>query len=63
MPRENITYTEQAVRIIIGFLLLTLALFGPRIPLGWLGLPAILTGLTGYCPLTALVERGSRHAS
>jgi len=52
---RNIGRTDQLLRVIIGLALLTLAFVGPKTPLGYLGLIPLLTGLSGFCPLYALL--------
>ena len=42
---------DRAVRILIGFVLLSLVFIGPKTAWGFLGAIPLLTGLVGYCPL------------
>ena len=52
---RNVGRIDQLLRIIVGLALLTLAFVGPKTPLGYFGLVPLLTGLTGFCPLYALL--------
>jgi len=52
---RNIGNTDRSIRLVVGVALLTLAFFGPRTPLGYLGLIPILTALVSFCPLYALL--------
>jgi hypothetical protein len=46
---------DRGLRIIVGLGILSLAFFGPKTPLGYLGLIPLLTGAIGYCPLYSLI--------
>ncbi len=46
---------ERVVRVALGLGLLSLALFGPQTPWGWLGVVPLATGLLGSCPLYSLL--------
>lgn len=52
---RNIGSTDRNIRLVVGVALLSLAFFGPRTPLGYLGLIPILTALVNFCPLYALL--------
>jgi hypothetical protein len=47
----NVGLIDRIVRIALGVVLITLAFYGPKTPLGWLGLVPLVTGVTGVCPL------------
>lgn len=51
---RNIGTTDRNIRLVVGVALLSLAFFGPRTPIGYLGLIPILTALVNFCPLYAL---------
>jgi hypothetical protein len=42
---------DRTIRIILGLAVLSLAFFGPRTPLGYVGVIPLVTGLIGFCPL------------
>jgi hypothetical protein len=42
---------DRAVRILIGFALLSLVFIGPKTAWGFLGAIPLLTGFVGFCPL------------
>ena len=50
MTRNEGTF-DRAIRIVVGLVLLTLTVVGPRTPFGLLGLIPLATGLLGTCPL------------
>ncbi len=52
---RNIGSTDRNIRLVVGVALLALAFFGPRTPIGYLGLIPILTALVSFCPLYALL--------
>lgn len=52
---RNIGHTDKVLRILVGIALLALVFVGPETPLGYFGVVPLLTGLTGFCPLYALL--------
>ncbi len=46
---------DRIIRIIIGGGVISLAFVGPHTPWAWLGLVPLLTGITGFCGLYALL--------
>ncbi len=48
---RNIGKTDAIIRIIIGIILLSLVVIGPKTLWGLIGLVPLLTGIIGYCPL------------
>jgi hypothetical protein len=52
---RNIGRTDKVLRIVVGLLLLALVFIGPKTPLGYFGIIPLLTGVTGFCPLYALL--------
>jgi hypothetical protein len=53
--KSNEGKLDRASRIVVGAVILSLAFTGPHSPWGYLGLIPLVTGLTGICPLYALV--------
>ena len=54
VPR-NEGAADRVLRVILGVGLVSLALFGPQTPWGWIGLVPLVTGLIGSCPLYTLL--------
>jgi hypothetical protein len=46
---QNIGNTERILRVIVGIVLLSLAVVGPRSPWGLLGIVPLVTGCMGFC--------------
>ena len=46
---------DRALRVILGIVLLSLTVFGPRTMWGLVGLVPLATGLVGFCPLYRLL--------
>jgi hypothetical protein len=53
--KTNIGKVERIVRVVVGFVVLSLAFVGPKTPWAYLGLAPILSGLVGWCPPYALL--------
>ena len=53
MPK-NEGSIDRVLRVVVGIVLVSLALTGPKIVWGWIGVVPILTGLFGYCPAYSL---------
>jgi len=51
MFKTNEGTLDRALRIIVGIVLVALALTGPQIAWGWIGMVPLATGLMGWCPL------------
>lgn len=48
---KNLGTLDRAIRIIVGLVLLSLIVVGPRTAWGWIGLVPIITAFAGSCPL------------
>ncbi|HET7458415.1 MAG TPA: DUF2892 domain-containing protein [Gemmatimonadaceae bacterium] len=59
LPR-NESATDRVVRVVLGLVLLSLVVTGPKTAWGYLGLIPLVTGLVGSCPLYALLGISSR---
>jgi hypothetical protein len=46
---------DRVLRVVLGLALLTIAFFGPKTPLGYLGVVPLATGLLGSCPLYSIL--------
>lgn len=42
---------DRALRVLLGVVLLSLTVVGPKTPWGWLGLVPLGTGVWGFCPI------------
>lgn len=49
--KANIGTVDKTIRIILGVVLLSLVVIGPKTPLGLIGLIPLITGLVSFCPL------------
>jgi Protein of unknown function (DUF2892) len=47
----NESSIDRALRVVLGIVVLSLVVVGPRSMWGLLGLVPLLTGLVGFCPL------------
>ena len=67
----NLNIFGQALRIIVGLVLIALAWFGPETSLldfehmdlwniGWLGFIPLISGLTAFCPVFAVLGCGHK---
>lgn len=46
---------DRALRVVIGFALITMAATGTVGMWGWIGVVPLLTGLIGFCPLYTIM--------
>ena len=51
----NESSIDRALRVVIGIVVLSLVVVGPKTMWGLLGLVPLLTGLVGFCPLYRLL--------
>jgi membrane protein implicated in regulation of membrane protease activity len=42
---------DRVLRIVAGIVLIGLALAGPKVVWGWIGVIPLVTGIVGFCPL------------
>lgn len=49
--KKNIGVVDATIRIILGLIILSLTIIGPKSLWGFIGLIPLLTGLIRYCPL------------
>lgn len=50
----NVGRIDRLVRIVAGLALVALAIAGPEIGWGWIGVLPLLSGITWHCPIYAL---------
>ncbi len=55
MFTHNESSIDRAVRVVLGIVLLSLVVVGPRTLWGLIGLVPLLTGSVGFCPLYRLL--------
>ena len=55
MLNRNEGTLDRALRVVVGLAILSLAFFGPKSPIAYIGLIPLLTGIVGYCPLYHLI--------
>jgi hypothetical protein len=48
---HNTNAIDRGIRIVLGLVLLSLFLFGPKTSWGLVGLVPLITGVIGFCPL------------
>lgn len=46
---------DRTLRVLLGLGVLSLTVFGPKTPWGYLGLIPLVTGLVGSCPIYTLL--------
>ncbi len=51
----NESPVDRSLRVVLGIVVLSLVVVGPRTMWGLLGLVPLLTGLVGFCPLYRLL--------
>jgi len=51
----NESSIDRALRVVIGLVVLSLVVVGPKTMWGLVGLVPLLTGLVGFCPLYRLL--------
>ena len=52
--KKNIGNVERAIRIVVGIILLSFIVIGPKTLWGLIGLLPLVTGYIGWCPTYAL---------
>ena len=53
--KKNVGSIERIIRIIAGFVIISLVFVGPQSPWAYLGIIPLATGLMGWCPAYALL--------
>ena len=64
----NESSVDRMLRVVLGIVLLSLVVVGPKTMWGFVGLVPLLTGLVGFCPLYRVLgvstcARRDKHAS
>ena len=55
MFKTNEGTLDRGLRILAGLVLIAIVFFGPKTPLGWIGIVPLVTGLIGWCPVYTLL--------
>ncbi len=53
--KQNEGIIDRVIRVILGLVILSLAVIGPKTLWALVGIIPLATGLAGYCPLYSLV--------
>lgn len=56
MPNSNVSPADRLLRVLLGAALLSLVFFGPQTAWGYIGLIAIVSALSGFCPIYRIFE-------
>ncbi len=56
MPSRNVNLTDRIFRALLGAGLVSLVFFGPQTAWGYIGLIAIISALSGFCPIYRVFE-------
>jgi len=56
----NIGSIDKVVRLVLGLVLISLALVGPKTPWGWLGVILVATAAMNFCPLYRVIGFSSK---
>lgn len=59
----NVGGLDQILRILVGIALIAIVFVGPKTPLGWIGVIPLVTGLTSFCPLYALLGMSTKKSA
>lgn len=56
MPAKNVSHPDRLFRALLGAGLVSLVFFGPQTAWGYIGLIAIVSALSGFCPIYRVFE-------
>ena len=59
---KNVGLADRIIRIILGLAILSLVFIGPQTVWGYLGLIAMLSAVSGFCPMYGLFGVNSCQA-
>jgi len=62
MLTHNESSIDRVLRVLVGLVLLSLVVVGPKTMWGLVGVVPLLTGLVGFCPLYRLFGISTCHA-
>ncbi len=60
---KNISGIEQAIRLVLGIVLISLVFVGPQTPWGWIGVIFLVTGSISFCPLYRIIGFSTRKGT
>lgn len=52
---RNLSLADRLIRATLGAVILLLVFFGPQTPWGYVGLIALLSAISGFCPLYKII--------
>ncbi len=53
--KQNVGWIDRAARFVIGAAILSVVFWGPQTAWGYIGLMALLSAISGFCPLYKLM--------
>jgi len=56
---QNVGAFDKAIRTLIGIAILSLVFWGPQSAWGYLGLIALASAISGFCPLYKLIGKST----
>lgn len=56
--QKNVNTTDRIIRFILGAAVLSFVFLGPQTSWGYIGLIAVVTALSGFCPLYRVLGIG-----
>lgn len=56
--RKNVSFYDRVIRFTLGAAVLSLVFLGPQTSWGYIGLIAMVTALSGFCPLYRVLGIG-----
>ncbi len=59
--KSNENTADRVFRVILGLVILSLALFGPKTSWGYLGIIPLTVGVIGICPIYTLLRIDNKH--
>ncbi|MEO8704382.1 MAG: DUF2892 domain-containing protein [Kofleriaceae bacterium] len=60
---HNESSIDRVLRVVLGIVLLSLVVVGPKTMWGLVGVIPLLTGLVGFCPLYRLLGNSRKQAA
>ncbi len=59
--KKNVSPMDRIIRFILGVAVLSLVFLGPQTAWGYIGLIALISALSGFCPLYRLLRVEGRR--
>jgi hypothetical protein len=61
--KNNVGNIDRIIRVVVGIILVGNVFYALQLPIGWLGVILILTGVTGKCPFYSIVGINTKSLS